>query len=75
MSWSPSFCPSRMKKEWVDLKKQKRPQGQINSTHTGYYYVPKPSAILSEGLCHAGSLVSNVSIGSLEYQRERMPNF
>lgn len=38
---------------------KRRPQGQIKSTHTGYR-VPKPSVILSEGLCHSKSRVSSI---------------
>lgn len=32
---------------------------RLNQPITGYY-LPKPNAVLSEGLCHSGSLVSNM---------------
>lgn len=56
----PQFSLSIWDEERIgECGEAKRPQGEIKSTHTGYY-LSKPSAILSEGLCHSGALVSNM---------------
>lgn len=53
-----SLKPQSSLSIWDGLEEVKRrPQGQIKSTHTGYH-VPKPSVVLSEGLCHSKSRVS-----------------